>query len=204
MPTSPPHVRTPTSGPIFGVLEEPRQRVAARARHLVRDHHLRAVDRLLRERSMSSPSRVGRAHRGVHCRMFDDVVGDLAAVIEALVEDDGVLADLREVVAIEVRRGRLPRCRECTRNRRLPRDSSVDLLAIVLHPAAQPQRRLGAHGHDRDLARAVPSGFGRDGDRRSVCPRGRGRGDRRRRRRAVLGRSPRAGSRLLSRRAGLR
>src|SRR5207244_6208170 len=88
--------------PEAGLAEEPRQGIAARAGHLVDDHDLRSVDPL---RGLHHVLALARSvdHLGRALQIVHDVVGDGAAVVEALVEDDGLLADLGEEVTVEVR-----------------------------------------------------------------------------------------------------
>ena len=79
--------------PELGLAEQPGQRVAARARHLIDDHHLRAIDAARRlDLVVALARRVGHARRSLE--VIDDVVGDAAAVIETFVDDDAVLAHL--------------------------------------------------------------------------------------------------------------
>ena len=52
---------------------------------------------------MSSPSRIETIAHQRPAQVIDDVVGDVAAVVEALVDDRRFLADLREVIAVEIR-----------------------------------------------------------------------------------------------------
>src|SRR6202042_775711 len=88
--------------PEMRLAEEPRKRVAARARELVNDQHLRTVNSEQRvERRLAVAWNEDRL--GPPAEIVDDVVGDLTSVIEALVENDTLLVDLREIVAVEVR-----------------------------------------------------------------------------------------------------
>src|SRR5205807_6599597 len=76
--------------------EVPRERVAARPGHLVNQHHLRPVDRADRVRAVFALARRDATHRWA-TQVVNDVVGDVAAAVEALVNDDGLLVRLREV-----------------------------------------------------------------------------------------------------------
>src|ERR1035438_10172425 len=66
--------------------EIPRHGVAARARELIDDHHLRTEDRALRLQEVRSVARRGHAHQ-LALQILDDVGGQRAAVIEALVDN---------------------------------------------------------------------------------------------------------------------
>ena len=101
MPTKPPQVRLPTSRPEFGLLEQPRQRVAAGARVLIGDHHLRPVDARIR-RVLDDPIARRPIRLDVARQDFDKVVGHLPAGIEPLVDDRSLLVGLRKVVAVKV------------------------------------------------------------------------------------------------------
>ena len=101
VPTSPPHVRVPTIGPILRRWNIVRQRIAAGARRLVDDHHLRAEDSRGRRRDDLAVALREVAHRFA-IELVDDVVGDLSALIVPLVDDRALLLLLRVVVAREV------------------------------------------------------------------------------------------------------
>ena len=52
---------------------------------------------------MSLPSRMCPVAQQRAPQVIDDVVGDVAAAVVALIDDGGFLADLRKVVAVEIR-----------------------------------------------------------------------------------------------------
>ena len=139
--------------------EHPRQEIAARAGGLVDDHRLRPLNR--RERRLE----VGAvAHRPVGderpAQDVDVVVGDAAAAVEPLVDDDRVLVDLRIEVALEVACARSRRCsarRRRRRGRRSPCRPSSGSLRPSRGSAAPPSLAIGTTCTVRD---PDPSAFG--------------------------------------------
>src|SRR5207244_11541287 len=100
-----PHQPTPGSPadqtPESAAPEVERQRVAARSRVLVDDHHFRAVYR--GERRRDDYALAGRdigEHRAV--AHYEDLDGHVAPVIEALVHDHRLTIELGEVIPVEV------------------------------------------------------------------------------------------------------
>ena len=97
--------------PEFFLAEVPRQRVATRACELVDEHHLRAIDREWRIDEQLPISALNHAMRFA-AQIVDDVVGDLAPVIEAFVDNHACFAHLREEVAVEIREAAVTRVRK--------------------------------------------------------------------------------------------
>ena len=93
--------------------EHVRHQIAARAGHLVDDHHLRTPDagRRARERQTVAGDVVEVAVE-VALQDVDDVVGGRSAAVVAFVDDDALLVLLREVVAVEARIARLSGVRQ--------------------------------------------------------------------------------------------
>src|SRR6185312_10557055 len=82
-------------------LEVPRQRIAARAGELIDDHDLGPENRLRRHHRHATPAGHVDAH-GPLLQLLDDIVRDQAAVVVALIDDDALLVDLGEEVAVEI------------------------------------------------------------------------------------------------------
>ena len=139
MPTRPPQVRLPTSGPEVELAEHPGQEVAARAGRLVDDHDLGAEDR-----GAGRADRLAVAGGPVAdqrpAQEVDVVVGHLAAAVEPLVDDDGLLVGLREEVALEVG---VARARRCWARRRRRRGPSVRSWTLRRLPSTQSRLRSG-------------------------------------------------------------
>ncbi len=133
--------------------EIPRQRVAARPGELVDQHHLRAVDRERRIEKRFAVARLYDRER-LTLEIVDDVVGDLAAVIETLVEDDALLSDLREEIAIEVREPAVARIRKI-HVRELSAAELVDFAPVALDPVVVAEIGLARDRHDGHVARAL-------------------------------------------------
>ena len=74
----------------FVLLEHPRKRVAARARHFVDDHRLGSVDLRERRAEFFAFAR-DRAVAQRPLKQIDDLVGDFAAVVVAFVDDGRLL-----------------------------------------------------------------------------------------------------------------
>ena len=93
------------------LLEQPRQRIAARARKFIRDHHLRPIDaRVRRVLDLPVPRRPVRFD--VPPQHFNEIVGHLPARVEPLINHRSLLVSLRKVVAIEIRESALARVRQ--------------------------------------------------------------------------------------------
>ena len=102
IPTRPPQVRLPTSGPELEFAEHPGQKVASGASRLVNNHDFGTEDGSIR-----SANRLAKASRPVthqrSAQQLDVIVGHLPATVEPLIDDDGRLVGLWEKVALEVR-----------------------------------------------------------------------------------------------------
>ena len=99
----------------------------------------------------------------------DVVVGDLAAAVEALVDDDRVLVRLREEVALEVGVARAGGVGHVDVGD-APAGGLVDLAQVALDPVAVAQRQLARDRHDLHRARAGAVGVRADGRSRRSCP----------------------------------
>ncbi len=83
-----------------GFTEIPRHGVAARAGKLIDDHDFGSEDGLRGIGDVFAFAGHDSAH-GMTAEIFDDVIGDIAAVVVAFVENRALLADLREEITIE-------------------------------------------------------------------------------------------------------
>src|SRR6185437_1231597 len=82
-------------------LEVPRQGIPSGACELVDDHDLGSEDRLRRPDLRASPTRHDQGHRPP-LQVIDDVIGNRAAVIEALIDHDALPVHLREEIPVEI------------------------------------------------------------------------------------------------------
>src|SRR5262249_35780953 len=85
---------------------------------------------------------------------IDDPVRRLAAAVEALIDDDRLLVNLGEEVAVEVRVAADGRVRQID-IRGLALGQFGDLLPVRLDPTAIAQRQLVGDRHNGDLARVA-------------------------------------------------
>src|SRR5580658_8998014 len=83
------------------VTEIPGQRVAAGAGKFIGDHHFGPVDSAERRGVIGAFAR-GPVIPNFPLHVLDDVISSLASGVEALVNDGALLAELREIVAIEI------------------------------------------------------------------------------------------------------
>ena len=161
-PTRPPHVRCPTSVPtlnlrnIHGSKSPPDPAVSSMIITLGPWIEAAGVSKI-----------VAVAHRPVAderpAQHVDVVVRDLAAAVEALVDDDGVLVRLRIEVALEIGVAGLGGVGHVD-VRDAPAGCRVDLLQVPLDPVAIAQRGFVLDRHDLHGARAAAVGVGAHGD----------------------------------------
>src|SRR5438445_894135 len=140
--------------------EHPRQGIPAGAGHFVGDHHLGAKDGL-----DGSGDVFAFAHGPVAQQrppqVIYDVVGDVPAPVVTLVDDGSFLADLRKVVAVEIRIttgvgiGQVPVGHTAY-------GQFVHLAAVIFDPGVVSQRRFVIHGDDGDDARRAGIRLGAD------------------------------------------
>jgi hypothetical protein len=83
-----------------GFTEIPRHGIAAGAGKLIDNHDFGSEDGLRGIGDVLAFAGHDSAH-GMTTEIFDDVIGDIAAVVVAFVENRALLADLREEVTIE-------------------------------------------------------------------------------------------------------
>src|SRR5271168_2890742 len=100
MPTSPPHVRLPTSGPSLACLKS-HGSASPGTGNLVGNHHLRPVDGCIR-RVLDGPVAGRPVGLDVPSQYLDEIIGDLPAPVESLIDNRALLLSLRKEVAIEV------------------------------------------------------------------------------------------------------
>ena len=151
MPISPPHVRVPMSGPRPACAEVERKRVAARSAPAVDQHHLRPA---VRDRRPLLRRRV--AHRPVGddrpVQQLDEAIGNLAAAVPPLVDDQPVLLPLRHELphqlVLRVGAGALHVDVADLAAGRLVHD-----LPPLLDPRAEPQLDLVVQARDDHLTR---------------------------------------------------
>ena len=160
MPTRPPQVRLPTSGPslnlrnIHGSRSPPEPAVSSMSITLgPEDRGVRRADRLAVARRPVADQRAAEE--------VDVVVGHLAAAVEPLVDDDGLLVGLREEVALEVRVARAGRVGHVDVGH-AALGPLVDLAQVALDPVAVAQRRLVRDRLDDDGAGPGAVGLGAD------------------------------------------
>ena len=153
MPTSPPQVLVADERPEAGFAEIPRQRVAAGAGHLVDDHHLRPVDGFRWARPVVALAGDDLAHDRA-LQVIDDVVGELAAFVEALVDDHGFFAHLRKEVAVEAGVAAASSIGHVHVGHAASR-GLIDLAAIALDPGKVAQALFAFDGHHGHLARVL-------------------------------------------------
>ena len=146
MPTSPPQVRLPTSLPTPSRLKNHGMASPPEPGEFVDDHHLRSEDRALRLHKVGAVAR-GHHTQGAPLQILDDVGGQLASVIKALVDDDGLPADLREEVPQEALVPATPRVWHVH-----IRDTAVgeliDFPAVILNPGQMPEAVFVWNRHD--------------------------------------------------------
>src|SRR6202034_1351464 len=136
----------------FRLAEKPGHGVTARTGELIDDHHLRTVDRHRRIEHVLTFARGDHVHR-LAAKIVDDVVGELAAVIEALIENGALLANLREEVAVEIRIAAPGGVRQINVGE-FSTARLVHFAAIGFDPVKIAKRVLAGNGDDGDVAGA--------------------------------------------------
>src|SRR6202451_409321 len=133
-----------------GFAEIPRQGVAAGSRHFVNHHHLGAVDGFGWAGPVVAFAGDALAHQRT-LQIIDDVVGELAAFIEALVDDCAFFADLRKEIPVEAGVA----CATGIWNVNVgdaATGSLIDFAAIVFDPCEMAEIFFALDGNDRDFA----------------------------------------------------
>src|SRR6185295_16657427 len=87
-------------------------------------------------------------------QLIDDVIGELTAFVEPLVDDRGLLANLREIVAVEIAVAGAGGVREIDVSDPAA-GAFVDQAPVPFDPGETPEVFLALHRHDRDVARAA-------------------------------------------------
>src|SRR5579872_4476250 len=137
--------------------EVPWQGVPAGARHFVDDQDFRAIDRFRRAGPVVAFAGDDLAHHWT-AQLLDDVVGKLTAFVEALVDDGGILPDLREVIAIEA--GIAVACGVGDVDVSDSASSGLfDAAAIALDPGEVAKAFFALDGNDGDVAGALAVGI---------------------------------------------
>src|SRR5271154_6202039 len=134
------------------VTEIPGQRVAAGAGKFIGDHYFGSVNSAERRGIIGAFAR-GPVIPNFPLHVLDDVVGGLATGVETLVNHGALLAELREIVAVEI----VEAARAGVGKVNVSELAAAELgyfAEIIFHPGASAQSGFVRDWNDGDFARA--------------------------------------------------